>query len=484
VPRDPYVAVNFSASKAGRRVNQSDIVSQLSREIGAGRLRPGMRLPPVRALEHQLGISKNTVQAAYDELVARGLLEPRLRQGMFVALPPEGIPVAQVRRAAPPRLHALDLPKPRASEPGRLDLSTVFIDPELLPHAQLSECFRSVLACPGLHTFYDAQGHPGLRGAIAQRLQARGIEADADDVIITAGSQQALDIVARSLAHKRVATEDPVYRYARQAFLSLGCQTLPLPLDPFQEVDLDRWEELIARERPSLAYVIPNYQNPTGYTYSTAELERLLDLSERYDFAILEDDWGSDMLSCSEYRPTLRGMGGRNVLYVNSFTKKLLPSLRLGYLLCAPDTRDALLAAKRVATLGNAMLLEATLHEFITRGYYDTHLRRMHGLLDQRYLACLELLREGMPEGVRFSTPGGGPTLWLDLPATVPLAALRERLGRRGVDIESAQGQFSATAHLNGFRVGYAFLSTERLRLALTTLREELEPWLGPSRAG
>jgi len=472
--REPYVSVNFAASQAGRRVSQRDIVEQLSQEITSGRLRPAMRLPPVRALEHRLGISKNTAQAAYDELVARGLLEARLRQGVFVAVPPEGVVAAPVRQPSAPRLVGPDLPRPQPVRSDRLELSNVFIDPELLPHAQLSDCFRSVLANPGLHTFYDAQGHAGLREAIAERLRARGIEACADDVIITSGSQQALDIVGRSLERKVVATENPVYAIARQLFLHLGCKLVPLQLDPFRALDLDAWEEELARTRPSLVYLISSYQNPTGYSYSSSELERVLELSERYGFAILEDDWGSDMLSCSEYRPTLRALGGRNVLYVNSFTKKLLPSLRLGYLLCSEDTRDALVAAKRVATLGNAMLLEATLHEFITRGYYDAHLRRVHGLLDQRYHACLDLLRECMPPGVRFSTPGGGPTLWLDLPRSVPLAGLCERLARRGVYIEHASGHFYGEPHLNGFRVGFAFISSERLQLGLRAIAEEL----------
>ncbi|MEO8181520.1 MAG: PLP-dependent aminotransferase family protein, partial [Deltaproteobacteria bacterium] len=328
----------------------------------------------------------------------------------------------------------------------------------------------------------------GLRDVIAERLRARGIDANADEVIVTGGSQQALDIVARSLAHKVVATENPVYSIARQLFLHLGCRLVPLRLDPFRPLDLGEWEARLAEARPSLVYLISSYQNPTGYSYSTVELERLLELSERYGFALLEDDWGSDMLSCSEYRPTLRALGGRNVLYVNSFTKKLLPSLRLGYLLCSAATRDTLVAAKRVATLGNAMLMEATLHEFISRGYYDAHLRRIHGLLDQRYLGCLDLLHEWMPAGVRFSTPGGGPTLWLELPPALRVEQLSERLAPRGVFIEHAGGHFYGEPHLNGFRVGFAFLSAERLQLGLRAVAEELarlseQPSAAPLRA-
>lgn len=480
--RAPIVSVTFRSSAPGRHVTQSDIVEQLSREIASGRLRPAMRLPPVRALEHQLGISKNTVQAAYDELTARGLLESRQRQGVFVALPAAGVLVEPFLGAAAPRLRAPGMPPPRAVQRERLELSQVFIDPELLPHTQLSDCFRSVLASPGLHTFYDAQGHFGLRQAIAERLQARGIEATPEEVIITTGSQQALDIVARSLTDRVIATENPIYYLARELFKNLGCRLLPLALDPFQGVDLGAWEAAIAEARPSLLYVISSYQNPTGHSYSSAELERLLELSERYDFAILEDDWGSDMLSCSEYRPTLRALGGKNVLYVNSFTKKLLPSLRLGYLLCSDASRDTLVASKRVACLGNATLLEATLHEYMSRGYYDTHLRRVHAELDARYLTCLELLRERLPPEVRFSTPGGGPTLWVDLPRHVRVSELAERLERRGVHLEDADNHFYGPPHLNGFRIGFAFLSSERLRAGLTALAEELAPLLERAR--
>lgn len=472
--REPHVSVHLCASQPGRRVSQRDIVEQLSHQIGCGRLRPAMRLPPVRALEHQLGISKNTVQAAYDELVARGLLEARWRQGVFVAAPPEGVPLAPLHRASAARLRGPELPRLRPERPERLELSNVFIDPELLPHEQLSDCFRSVLSVPGLHTFYDGQGYPALREIIAERLRGRGIEASAEDVIITTGSQQALDLVARSLERRVVATEDPVYSLGRQLFAHLGCQLVPLPLDPFRGVELDAWADMLAETRPGLVYLISSYQNPTGYSYSSAELERILELSEQLGFAILEDDWGSDMLSCSEYRPTLRALGGSNVLYVNSFTKKLLPSLRLGYLLCSAAARDALVAAKRVSTLGNSTLLETTLHEFISRGYYDTHLRRLHAALDQRYLACLEQLREWLPLEVRFSTPGGGSTLWLDLPRSVPVCELRERLARRGVFIDAADAHFSRSPHLNGFRLGFAFLSSERMALGLRALAGEL----------
>ena len=112
--------------------------------------------------------------------------------------------------------------------------------------------------------------------------------------------------------------------------------------------------------------------------------------------------------------------------------------------------------------------------EFLDRGYYDTHLRRLHDALDARYHACLEALRDTMPDGVRWSTPGGGPTLWLELPRSVELPRLRDRLATRGVVVEDAGGHFHGAPHLHGFRVGYAFLREEVLRTALERVAETL----------
>src|SRR5207248_9279408 len=125
------------------------------------------------------------------------------------------------------------------------------------------------------------------------------------------------------------------------------------------------------------------------YSYASHELTGLLGLAERYRFALLEDDWGSDMLSGSEYRPMLRMLGGKNVLYVNSFTKKVLPSLRVGYLVAHKALVPSLVAMKRISTLGAAWLTEAILAEFLTRGYYDSHLETMQRATDERYSACI-----------------------------------------------------------------------------------------------
>ncbi len=476
--RAPYVGLHVTAG--GRRASAADIVASVQREIASGALPVGSRLPPVRALEKQLGLSKNTAQAAYDELVARGLVEAREREGVFVlaARTGRGIDAAIVRPPLPV-LVPPPLSRPDLGGRGTTNLSTVFIDPELLPTERLSECARSVLR-ERMPSQYEAQGYRPLREAIAKRLSARGLDVEADEVVITTGSQQSLDIVARSLAVKRIALESPVYAYAKLLFESLGNELVGLHLDPFAGIDLEVWDRALA-SKPALAYLISSFQNPTGYSYSSAELRGVLDLCHRHGVAILEDDWGSDMLSDGEYRPMLRMLGGKNVLYVNSFTKKLLPSLRVGFVAASPELVPTLVAMKRLSTLGNAWLTEAVVAEFLDRGYYDTHLQALQRALDIRYAACLTALDELMPDGVRWTRPGGGPTLWLEIPRTIPLPALEAHLLRRGVFVTNGSAAFLGEPHLHGFRIAYAFLPEAEMRSALTIVADAVRALAPPA---
>jgi DNA-binding transcriptional MocR family regulator len=484
----PFVSVRIQAARPGRRVAALDIVEAYAREIRAGRIPAGCRLPPVRILERQLGLSKNTAQAAYDELAARGLLDSRPREGVFVAAPGGACDVPAP--VAEPPLPSLQPVPPLFGAAGRTDhlqLSSVFIDPTLLPREELQDCLRSALRQPGLESRYDYQGHRPLRAAIADRLGRRGMDVRAEQIIVTLGSQQAIDIVARSLQLPRIATEDPVYPGGRLLLERSGIERVPLPLDPFAGPDLDAWEHIIRQRRPALLYTITSFQNPTGHCYSSHELTQLLELARRHDLALLEDDWGSDMLPDSEYRPSLRLLGGPNVLYTNSFTKKIWPALRIGYLVAPEPLVPTLVAAKRLSTLGSPPMMEAALAEFLDRGYYDTHLDRLQAELDRRYQACLATLREVMPPEVRWTTPGGGPTLWLDLPRAVDLRRLRQALAARQIDIEDTPVAFQLDEahHLHGFRIGYAQSPIDDVRRGLRAVAEELGRQLeraGPRR--
>lgn len=456
--RTPYIRLNITGFKSK---SVTELTRLIEEQIKNDHLPNGVRLPPIRVLAHQLSLSKNTVNKIYLELSDKGIIRAQDKFGYIVES--TGISIAAENpktEASAHKIIAATFPPVlrMKSNKHQIALGSVFIGRELLPLEKIEQCFRSVLRQPGLHYMYDNQGFEPLRQVIAKRLTKRGIEAKPDWVVTTTGSQQALDVCTKILRAKKIATENPAYGTGKLLFDMNGMKSTGLPVDPFSGINTKIWQKLIEEKKPSALYLTTNFQNPTGYSYSSSELQFILNISYKHQIGIIEDDWGSEMLPFSEYRTPLRSLGGNNVLYMNSFTKKLLPSLRIGYVLGNDETTPALIAAKRVGTLGNPTIIEATLFEFIDRGYFDQHLRNLQKELDYRYQSCLTALETVMPKEIRWTKPGGGPVLWLEIPRRIKLERVTEKLAAKNVTIDlRTRDWFFGTPHLHGIKIGFAY---------------------------
>lgn len=357
-------------------VGRGDLTAQIYRQlldaILDGRLRTGERLPPTRELATRLDVSRNTVAVAYDRLVADGFLVGRAGAGTFVA----GEPVRG--RTAPegvvrPRAIWRTMPGAAVQADAVYDFRVGVPDHRLFPMATWRRLVAGELRA-GSAAYGDPSGHAGLREAISRHIGiSRSVRAGAEDVVVTQGAQQALDLIGRVLIEPGdcVAVEEPGYPPARQLFRSLGGRVAGVPVDD-QGVDVSA-----IPEAARLIYVTPSHQFPLGTPMSLARRTALLDWARRRNAVIIEDDYDSEFRFGDRPLEPLQSLDGAGrVIYVGSFSKTLLPALRLGFLVVPASLRDALRAAKRLTDWHGDPHTQAALARFIDEGLLARHIRK------------------------------------------------------------------------------------------------------------
>ncbi|HZE38645.1 MAG TPA: PLP-dependent aminotransferase family protein, partial [Stackebrandtia sp.] len=377
-------------SLEGRGDLPGRIYQQLQAAILDGRLAEGARLPATRELAERLGVSRNTVAAAYERLRAEGFVSGRVGAGTYVrgtgrvAAAPTA-PAGEVR----PRDLWRDLDPMGFVPPSGVpfDFKVGIPDPDLFPLESWRRLVTRELRASATRPGYllDATGHPRLRTAIARHFGlSRSVRAGGDDVVVTQGAQQALDLIGRVLIEPgdTVAVEEPGYPPARMAFAAVGARVVPVPVDD-QGIDTDA-----IPDAARLVYVTPSHQFPTGVTMSLARRTALLEWARVRDAAIIEDDYDSDYRFGDRPLEPIQCLDrdGR-VIYVGTFSKTLLPMLRMGFLIAPSSLRGALAAAKRLCDGGGPAPAQAALARLIDEGLFAAHLRRAGRVYAERHAA-------------------------------------------------------------------------------------------------
>jgi GntR family transcriptional regulator/MocR family aminotransferase len=376
--------VDLHVGLDGRRDLGGQIYAQVRAAILDGRLRPGDDLPPTRELATRLAVSRNTVSAAYERLAAEGFVSGRVGVGTYVSaqLP------AVARRPDADRSPADDPVRPRAvwdtmSDPPDLslgepafDFRTGLPDARYFPFATWRGLVSAELRGAGQrHTYGEPAGHPALRAAIARHVAvSRAVLAGPADVFVTNGIQQAIDLLGRVLIEPGdvVAMEDPGYPPPKRLFRSLGARVVGVPVDA---------DGLVVDALPDdvrLVYVTPSHQFPLGAAMPLARRLSLLAWARRTGAVILEDDYDSEFRWTGRPVEPLQSLdrAGR-VVYVGSFSKTMLPTLRLGFCVAPASLHTALRKAKYVADWQSGQPMQAALARFIDDGLLARHLRRM-----------------------------------------------------------------------------------------------------------
>jgi GntR family transcriptional regulator/MocR family aminotransferase len=468
------------------------IARAIADDVRRGRLRPGAAIPGSRELAQMLGVHRNTVLAAYRELVAEGWLTTEPARGTFVSLAmPEVAPRRFAAAAAPrdevPTRVGFDLP-PAEREPGVemrapagdvISLMGGVPDVRLAPVAALARAFRRSLrtSSRAVLSYGDPAGPARLRAAIAQMLSAtRGLAASADSVLVTRGSQMALDLVARTLLSPGdvVAVEGLGYRPAWEAFRAVGARCVPMPLDE-GGLDVGALADLAAETRIRAVYVTPHHQYPTTVTLAAGRRLELLELARRARFAILEDDYDHEFHY--DGRPVLPLASADRagvVVYLGTLSKVLAPGLRIGYLV-APRALVERVAARRfyIDRQGD-LALEHAVAELFEDGDLGRHVRRARRAYLERRGVLVESLHQRLGSAVCFTTPAGGTAIWARVAADVSPEAWAARALERGVLIHTARF-FAFDGRPRPFvRLGFAQASPHELREAVRRLAAAL----------
>ncbi len=385
----------------------------------------GERLPSIRRLSDTLNVNPATVVAAYRILEREGWVAARAGSGVYVAdRPGNGVDSLDSAIEELGASTLLDLERGRIRLPaGGINMAAGTPSPRLFPVSEFRSLMDEVLERDGGWAFdyQESSGWAPFREALRDYAEtALGIRVSIHDIQVISGAQQGIDLSAKALLRNgdRVIVERPTYRGALSVFWSRGSDTVCVDLTS-QGMDMQELETRIQVHAPRLVYIISRYQNPTTYSWSAGALEKLLDLAEKYNFYILEDDLLSDLYYGSAPEPScLKAMDRRErVIYIRSFSKVLMPGLRLGMLLVPSPLRSAFEAAKRATDIATDGFIQRAVELYLRRGY---HIPRLQFLRDYYGAIYRSVTREIdthlVPLGLRYLPPEGGLHLWLSLP--------------------------------------------------------------------
>jgi DNA-binding transcriptional MocR family regulator len=410
------------------------IEQQLRLLLERGQLAAGTRLPSIRRLAQQLGVSPNTVVVAYDRLVAEAALEARGKAGYFVS------PWVHGGGDTAALLEAGDAQDPvwlaqqsNDQPPGLLLASSSALPMSWLQDAVPASVVQRALASlpGGMASRCPPQGMPALRERLALLMRGQGIPVDASRVLTVQGASQAIDLICRAFVQPgdAVVVENPGYHLLPLRLAQTGARVLPVTRGP-EGVDLAQLEALFSEQRPRLFFMQNTLHNPTGWTAPAANLHRVLTLAERHGVLIAEDDVYGQLLPGQGTRlAQLASLG--NVVYYASFCKVLSPALRMGYVAAEPALLRPLLRHKIHASLTCSALNEAILLELLAAGRVRKHFERLQGRLAAARSASLQQLGAA---GITFDSPGeAGLFLWGRVPEGVDLEVLVKDAWQQGI---------------------------------------------------
>jgi 2-aminoadipate transaminase len=474
---------------------------QLRALVHSGELRTGDRIPASRELAGQLGVHRTTVANAYAELESEGLIQGHVGRGTFICAIPE-------RQFSPPprsngngnghggaRWESLF-----ADERGDESLSRLMPDvPEgalaftcarpsedFFPIEEFRRCANVALRREGRRILQlgASDGYDTLRRALVAWFREEGLSVRPERLLITDGGQQAIDLICKAFirAGDAVAIENPAYPGAISIFAGARVRTLAVPVEANAArtghvgLDVDALENTLLQNRVKFIFITPDFQNPTGTAMPLSERRRLIEVAARHQVPIIEDSIYARTRLRGTALPSLRSLDTHNnVIQIDSFSKIAFPGLRVGWCIGPESAVERLRLVKLATDLHTDQFSQATLAEFIERGYLKRHVARMKKVHLSRLAAMEEALEKHMPEGTSWTRPEGGMTVWVTLPPGFDAGDLLIHARERGVYFVPGRYFYLQNPQPNTLRLGFASVDEKTIERGIGIFCELLK---------
>ena len=448
------------------------IRDRISHLIQTGHLEPNAQLPSIRALAQTVNVNKLTVLEAYSVLEADGLVQAKKGAGYFIN--PRSDAAAQAQPAPPkssfnpaqnviiptqginsfPDIYAASLRSHIRQD--CIDFGLGFPQPTGLE--DLTRIARR--AMKEAHTFFhpgDPQGDPELRSQIAQILIQQGLEISPENLLITSGSMQSLALLADHFISPGdwVVVEAPTYHGFLSILQQRGAQIIGIPMTP-DGMNLDLLSRYLQSHRPRLIYTMSSLQNPTGITTSAAHRRQLLALAENFDCVIVEDN-AYEPLSFEATPPPIKAFDTADrVIYVGTFSKTLMPGLRIGYTAITGNQQKSLIERKLLHDFHISMASQVILKEYLSSGHYRKRLNKVRKLHRDRRDHTIEMLHQHFPTEVTWTVPNGGTFLWIQLPDSLSLSEVCNAAATQKVLVGSGTAFFPTQQGYPAMRLNFS----------------------------
>lgn len=452
-------------------------------EIKKGRLKPGSPLPGSRILAADIGVNRKTVVLAYEGLIAEGWLESADKSGTFVAteLPTLKKPASQIRSSFEFNEAAIQ-PIPAKTNSSFIVFNDGLPDVRLAPLDELARAYKRIFQQKArwrMLGYGHEQGEERLRIALTGMLSfRRGMNTGEADICITRGSQMALFLTAQTLIRPgdRVAMECPGYLPAWQTFVHAGAQMINIGVDD-KGLIVEELEQVCRTKKLKAVYVTPHHQFPTTVSMKMERRLKLMELSARYGFAVIEDDYDHEFhFDAKSLLPLASDEHAANVIYISSLSKLVAPAVRIGYVTGPPAFIASLARLRALVDRQGDPIMEQAIAELMEQGAISRHAKRASRFYRERREAMSEYLHTHLDKQISFKKPEGGLAYWVKINRDINTEELAAKLLKKGVSIIPTE-RFSFNGKpLNALRLGYASLTPaeleEGIRLLATVLKK------------